>query len=229
MKTVGIIGGLGPETTAELYLEIVSGFARKGESKHPSILIYSVPLPLQVEKECIINAQNTEKCLPDLINAAQTLQKGGADFLVLACNSLHIFIDEIRKSIQIPVLSAIEETVKVLKRQNFKRVGVLATSITINNRLYTDQFNSNGIKDLILDKKDQDALNQIIYHLVTGQYNNEDKRELDNIIDNLSNKSVDSIILACTDLQLLKPHHDKIEIFDTMKILADAIFREMTV
>lgn len=227
MKTVGIIGGLGPETTAELYQEIVSGFIKKDKAEHPSILIYSVPLSLKTEKECIIEARNTEKCLPDLINAAQILQKGGADFLVLACNSLHIFIDEIRESVQIPVLSTIEETVKVLKRQVSKRVGVLATSITINNRLYKDQFKTNDIDDLTLSDKDQNTLNQIIYHLVTGDYNDGDKEKLDNIINDLSKKNIDSIILACTDLQLLKPHHDKVEIFDTMQILANAIIREM--
>lgn len=227
MKTVGIIGGLGPETTAEFYQEIVSAFTKMGEESHPSVLIYSVPLPLQLEKECILQAQNERKCLPYLIKAAQILEKGGADFLVMPCNSLHLFIDEIRRSVQIPVLSAIEETVNVLKNNNNKAVGVLATSITINNGLYKNALGSNGIRYVVLDDKDQNKLGQIIYRLVTNKHDESDKKELDEIINNLYKEDLDSIILACTDLQILNPQHDKIKILDTMRILLDATVIEM--
>lgn len=227
MKTVGIIGGLGSETTAEFYQEIVSAFSKRGEESHPPVLMYSVPLPLQLERECILQAQNERKCLPFLVDAAQILEKGGADFLVMPCNSLHLFIEEIRNSVQIPVLSAIEETVNVLKNNNNKTVGVLATSITINNGLYKNALGSNGIRYVVLGDIDQDKLGQIIYRLVTNKYDEGDKKELDEIINNLCKEDLDSIILACTDLQILNPYHDKVKILDTMRILLDATVREM--
>ncbi|MFH1536035.1 MAG: amino acid racemase [Patescibacteria group bacterium] len=227
MKTVGIIGGLGPEATAKFYLEIVSACSNRGEQTHPPILIYSVPLPLQIEKECIINGQSEEKCVPFLIQAAKTLEQGGADFLVMPCNSLHVFIEEIRKAVKIPVLSIVEETIKFLKNHNIKQVGILATSITINRGLYKSQLNTQGIIEVIPNDKDQTKLGQIIYNLVIGKYTDEDKQIFDEITENLVNKEVESIILACTDLQLLAPRHTKIAIYDTMQILVDATVREI--
>lgn len=227
MKTVGIIGGLGPEATAKFYLEIVSACSDLSEHSHPPVLIYNVPLPLQLEKECIVEAKNEEKCLPFLIKAAKILEKGGADFLVMPCNSLHMFIKEIRRAVKIPVLSIIEETVKFLKDQKINKVGILATSITINRKLYKLKLNSHVIKDVVPDSQDQAKLGQIIYNLVIGNYTDADKQVFNKITDNLVRKGAESIILACTDLQILAPQHIKVKIFDTMQILVDATAREM--
>jgi len=227
MKTVGIIGGLGPEATAKFYLEIVSACSNRGEQVHPPILIYSVPLPLQIEEKCIVKGQSEEKCVPYLIQAAKTLEQGGADFLVMPCNSLHVFIEEIRRAVKIPVLSIVEETVKFLKTRNIKEVGILATSITINRGLYKFQLNTQCINEVVPSDQDQDKLGQIIYNLVIGKYTDTDKQELNEIIKSFEKKEIESIILACTDLQILAPYHHKIKIFDTMEILVDATVQEM--
>lgn len=228
MKTVGIIGGLGPESTSKFYLEIITACLNQGEQQHPPVLIYSVPLPLEVEKECIIKAQNEERCIPFLVEAAKTLEKGGADFLVMPCNSLHIFIEEIRNAVKIPVLSIVEETVKFLKGEHVDEVGILATSITVNRGLYQVKLNSHIIKEVLPDRQDQTKLGQIIYNLVIGRHTHADKQALDKIVDRLVEKGAESIILACTDLQLLTPKHPKIKIYDTMQILAEVTVREMT-
>lgn len=227
MRTVGIIGGLGPEATSKFYLEIISACSNRDEQIHPPILIYSVPLPLQIEKECIVKGQSEEKCIPYLIQAAKTLEQGGADFLVMPCNSLHVFIEEIRRAVKIPVLSIVEETVKFLKTQNIKEVGILATSITINRELYKSQLNTQGINEVIPNEQDQAKLGQIIYNLVIGKYTNADKQAFDEIIKSFLEKGVKSIILACTDLQLLTPQHPKIKIYDTMQILVNSTINEM--
>ena len=227
MKTVGIIGGLGPEATSKFYLQLVSACSNRGEQTHPPILIYSVPLPLQIEKECIVKGQSEEKCVPYLIQAAKTLEQGGTDFLVMPCNSLHVFIEEIRKAVKIPVLSIVEETIKFLKNHNIKQVGILATSITINRGLYKSQLNARGINEVIPNEQDQAKLGQIIYNLVIGSYTNTDKQTLDEITGNLVKKGVESIILACTDLQLLTLQHTKVKIFDTMQILVEATVQKM--
>jgi len=222
MKTVGIIGGLGPETTAKFYLEVIRLCLDKDQSHRPPILIWSVPLPYQIEKEAIIQAKGEERNIPYLIEAAKKLEKSGADFLVMPCNTLHIFIEEIRKAVSIPVLSIIEETVNFLKNKNVKRVGLLATSITINHNLYSQKLNSNGIKEIIPDQKEQINLNQIIHRIVMNRYSDKDKKTLDDIIDNFSKKGLKTVVLACTDLQILTSQCSGIEIYDTMKILAEA-------
>ncbi|MDO8638305.1 MAG: amino acid racemase [Candidatus Daviesbacteria bacterium] len=227
MKTVGIIGGLGPETTAKFYLEIVKAFNRDGISSRPKIIIYSVPLPILVEKESIIEAKNEERCLPFLIDAAKSLEKGGADFLVMPCNSLHIFIKEIQESVKIPVLNVIDETINYLKNQNEKKVGVLATSITINRGLYKQKLASYGIEEIVPDDTDQSKIGEIIYNLVMDKSGDADQADLHNIIQNLEKRGAKYIILACTDLQLLTPMHSGVTILDTMEILVNATVYEM--
>src|SRR5258708_349756 len=128
MKTVGIIGGLGPETTAKFYLEIISNSQHQNNEARPPILMWSIPLPLGIEEDLITRAQGEERYLPFMIDAAKRLEKGGADFIVIPCNSVHIFINEVRSSVNIPVLSIIEETLKFLKNKSISKVGLLATS-----------------------------------------------------------------------------------------------------
>ena len=227
MKTVGIIGGLGPETTAKFYLEVIRLCLAKDQFQRPPILIWSVPLPYQIEKETIIQTKSEERNIPYLIETAQKLEKSGADFLVMPCNTLHIFIEEIRKAVSIPVLSIIEETVNFFKNKNVKRVGLLATSITINHNLYSRKLSENGIKEIIPDQKEQINLNQIIHRIVMNRYSDKDKKTLDDIIDNFSKKGLKIIILACTDLQILVSNHSDIEIYDTMEILAEATVQKI--
>lgn len=225
MKTVGVIGGLGPETTARFYQEVIALSLANNHENYPKILIYSVPLPLNLERECIINAKNEEKCVPFLIKAAQTLEKAGADFVVMPCNSLHVFIKEIRSVVKIPILSIVEETVKFLKGKNVRSVGVLATTITINRRLYENKLIESHIKQILPSAQDQEVIGEIIYHLVSNNYTITDKKNLNKIISQLDKKKVDAVILACTDLQLVTPKRKKPYVYDTMQILVDATVR----
>lgn len=95
MKTVGIIGGLGPETTSEFYLEIIFSSYKKNKLTRPPVLVWNVPLPYKIEEDLITKAEGEERYIPFLIDAAHRLEKGGVDFLVMPCNSLHTFIEDI--------------------------------------------------------------------------------------------------------------------------------------
>jgi aspartate racemase len=227
MKTVGIIGGLGPETTAEFYLDIIFSTYKKSKEQRPSILISSVPLPYQIEADLIERNEGGERYIPYLTKEAKRLEKAGADFLVMPCNSLHVFIEEIRKSVSIPVLSIIEETVKYVKDKDYKKVGIISTSATIENKLYENAFKDATIDYVTPDDFQQAKMGKIILNLVTGQQRNEDRKEIIKIIDTFDTKEVDCVALACTDLQLLIPKHESLKVFDTMKVLADATVREL--
>src|SRR3989344_6805744 len=119
MKTVGIIGGLGPETTSEFYLNIVFSYHKKTKKARPAVIIASVPLPYKIEEDLITKNKGSERYIPFLVNEAKRLEKAGADFIVMPCNSLHVFIKDVRNAVKIPVLSIVEETVKFLKKNNF--------------------------------------------------------------------------------------------------------------
>ena len=222
MKSVGILGGLGPETTAEFYLDVVFSCYKKDTTARPSIVIASVPLPHQIEEDLIMRNEGAERYIPFLINEARRLEKSGVDFIVMPCNSLHVFIDQIRSSVPVPVLSIVDETVAFLKKNRFKRVGLVSTSATIRNKLYENAFGKNGISFEIPNNLQQEKMGKFIHNLVMGQQNNRDREELMEIINDFQDKEVDCVALACTDLQLLIPKHPTLKIFDTMKIFADA-------
>jgi|SRR3989344_1658663 len=222
MKTVGIIGGLGPETTSEFYLDIVFSCQKKDRTARPPILISSVPMPYQIEEDAIEKNIGIERISPFLLTEAKRLEKAGADFIVMPCNSLHVFIEEIRKAVSVPVLSIVEETVKFLKDNSMHRVGIVSTSATIKNKLYENAFAKNNIEYVAPNEFQQAKMGKFIINLVTGRQKNQDREELLNIINDFEDKNLDCVILACTDLQLLIPQHSTIKIFDTMKIFADA-------
>ena len=221
MKTVGVIGGVGPETTAEFYLELIFGCYQKNKVSRPPILIWNIPLPYKIEEDLITKSEGEERYVPYLIEAAQLLEKSGADFLVMPCNSLHIFIDKIRKSVKIPVLSIVEETAKFLKFHSISQVGILATSTTIKRGLYEKALKEQGIGLVVPDGFQQAKIGKVINNIVLNRHANKDRQEFIKIVDSL-NGSVSDIILACTDLQLLIPSHGAVKIHDTMKIFADS-------
>jgi len=222
MKKVGIIGGVGPETTAEFYLDVIFACQEKDKTSRPNIIISSVPLPYKIEEDLIMRNVGSERYIPYLTAEAQRLEKAGADFIVMPCNSLHIFIEQIRESVTIPVLSIVEETVKFIKQSGFSRVGIVSTSATIENKLYKNAFAEAAIEYATPDDYQQAKMGKFIMNLVTGRQNNRDREEFIKIIGDFEAKDVDCVMLACTDLQLLIPKHPKLKIFDTMKVLADA-------
>lgn len=225
MKTVGIIGGLGPETTSEFYLEV--DFGCRKLSKIPEIIIFSVSADLEVEREAIVEGRGEERYVPILVNAAKKLEASGADFIVMPCNSLHAFIKEIRESVKIPVLSIIEETTKFLKRENISEVGIISTAITMNKKLYENVFVANGIKQVSPDDFQQAKIGKMIHNLVSNRHDNKDREELLKVIDGFEAKGINHVILACTDLQLLIPQHSHLKIYDTMRIFVEATVREI--
>ncbi len=227
MKTVGVIGGLGPETTAEFYLELVFSTQKLNNEKRPPVIISSVPIPYEIEEDAISRGHGEERCVPLLLDSASRLEKAGADFIVMPCNSLHTFIQEIRNSVKIPVLSIVEETTKFLNKENISKVGIIATSITINKKLYESEFSKNGIEQVIPDGFQQAKIGKMIHNLVSNRHNNDDREELLSIIDGFESKGIEFVILACTDLQLLIPQHPKLRIHDTMKIFADATVQKL--
>src|SRR3989344_2788828 len=128
LKTVGIIGGLGPETTAEFYVDIVFGCYQKNKPRRPPIVTGGAPLPYRIEEELIMGNKEPKRYIPYLTAEAKRLEKAGADFIVMPCNSLHVYIKEIRNAVKVTVLSIVEETVKFIKKNNFKKAGIVSTS-----------------------------------------------------------------------------------------------------
>lgn len=222
MKSVGVIGGLGPETTAEFYLEVIFQCQKRNTEQRPSIVISSVPLLFEIERDLIESNTGKERYIPFLVDEAKRLEKSGVDFLVMPCNSLHVFINEIRESVSIPVLSIVEETVNYLKKHNFKKVGLISTSATVANNVYEKKLGDEGIDYVTPNDLQRAKMDKIIQRLINGQHLNQDRELILEVVKELSTQDVDSVALACTDLQLLLPGSSEVPIFDTMKVLAES-------
>lgn len=227
MKSVGVIGGLGPETTAEFYLEVIFQCQKLNQTQRPLIVIASVPLLFEIERDLIATNTGKERYIPYLVQEAKRLQSCGVDFLVMPCNSLHIFIEEIRGAVEIPVLSIVEETIKYLKDNHFSSVGLISTSATIANNVYESSFAENKINFTVPDGLSRAKMDKIIQRLIDGQHLNKDRQQIESVIKELATKSVDCVALACTDLQLLLPSSVDIPVFDTMKVLAESTVKEI--
>ncbi|MBI5793959.1 amino acid racemase [Candidatus Uhrbacteria bacterium] len=228
MKTVGVIGGLGPETTAEFYLALVFSAYKINKTQRPPILIWNVPLRYKIEQDLLTKARGEERYIPYLVDAAKRLETAGADFLVMPCNSLHIFIEQIRRAVEIPVLSIVEETAKFLKSKRIHRVGILATTTTVQRKLYERPLAMHGIEVVLPDGFSQAKIGKMVNNLVRGTHQNADREHLLSIVESFSKRGVKHAILACTDLQLLIPEHPTLHMYDTMKLFADATVGHMT-
>lgn len=226
MKTAGVIGGLGPETTAEFYLEVNFGCQEKSGVR-PPILIWNIPLPLDIEADLTKESKGEERYIPFLVDAAERLEKAGAEFLVMPCNSVHIFINEVRSAVKIPVLSITEEASRFLAEKNIQEIGLLATDTLLKSKIYEKQLKEKSIKQVLPDGLQQAKLGKMIHRLVNSRHDNRDRDELMRIVESFSSQGTQHVLLACTDLQLLMPSHPGLEIFDSMKILADATVREI--
>ncbi|MCK6418492.1 MAG: amino acid racemase [Alphaproteobacteria bacterium] len=227
MRTVGIIGGLGPETTAEFYLSIVAQCQRFAREHRPNMLINNIPMPYQTEEDALLRGMNVDQYIPYLTQSAQILEKAGADFLVMPCNTLHRYAQEIRQSVSIPFISVVDVVTDFARKYNLNNVGLIATNITLESGFYQNAFQNQGISCHIPSGLQQAKLAKMIFGLVTGQYSHRHRQELIDIIQEFDTQEIPTVLLACTDLQALIPHHPRIKIFDTMQLLADQTVLEI--
>ncbi len=225
MKTMGIIGGLGPQTTANFFMEVVLKCAKINKLEQPEILIQNVKVPFELQEKFIMKGEGGDEFLKILVDSAKKLEKAGADFLVIPCNSVHVFIDEIRNSVKIPVLSILDETADFISSKKLEKVILLATPSTIKNKLFDEKLSFKNIEILKPIEEDQVKIGKIINKILERKERNSDKLNLLKIIGKFDD--ADALVLACTDLHILLNSHKNLEIVDTMTVLADASVKEV--
>lgn len=179
-------------------------------------------MELKTESDFINKNKGARKFILHLVSAARKLERGGVDFLVIPCNSAHSFIKQIRGSVNIPVISIVEETVNFVISKKIKSVGLLATMPTIENRIFSQPLEKNGIKIVLPAKKDQLLIGKIINRLVLNKHDPKDKKTLLRITKKLKAEGAELVVLACTDLQLIIPPKSVSGIIDSMEILLEA-------
>jgi aspartate racemase len=221
-KKIGIIGGLSPESTVSYYLHITRKYVQLfGDYSYPEIIIYSVNL----ENYHIWRAENRwDKITDDLILVSEKLLNAGADFCVIATNTMHKVFNEVTKEVKIPFIHILTPTIYEIKKANIKRVGLLGTKFTMTENFYKEILQENDILPIIPTEEQQEIIHKIIVEeLVRGQINSASKRKYLDIIDNLKELGAEGIILGCTEIPLLISQKDcSIPTFDTAVLHSDA-------
>jgi len=218
-RTIGILGGMGPASTADFYMRIVGIFQRelgaKYDKDYPPILIFSAPIPDVVE-----TVENESVTLSQLQDAARTLELAGADFISIPCNTVHWLIGQVRSCVKIPVLSIVEATLADVSKRESKRIGLLATRTTVRLKVYEDEFRRAGIKLFMPSESDQDILTEIIMNLAGGIAGESDRAKLRKIIEHLRLVRAEAVVLGCTELPLIAESNYGVEIINPNEILA---------
>jgi len=217
LRCLGIVGGVGASATADIYVNIFREYSRLKSKHRPHILISSLPGTVELENKL---ANGTNKYTPLVKRECVRLQNAGADCIIIPCNSIHSEITKIKKSVKIPVLSIIDETMSFVKSKGYKAIGLLGSGTTMSQELYHTPMKENLMHVVAPAPKSQERINKVILSLYKDYYDQETERQvLYEIIDELKEQGAESIILACTDLQMLKPKRNDIEIIDTMEVL----------
>jgi aspartate racemase len=227
MKIAGIIGGFGPEATIRLQLEIVEAFRGLNIKNRPPLLIWQTPVPTKTEKLLIIKAKGLQKFLPFLIDAAQRLENGGADFLVLPCNTMHLLINDLQMSTSLPIVNLIEEIATILSQDGIKRIGIIAAQRTIENGLHQRCLLAKGIKPILPSGGQQNLINNAISQILSNENLDRAKIGLLKVTKNLQAKGIKDILLACTDLKPFFPEVTNVKVHDTLQILANVTVRKI--
>lgn len=221
-KTIGILGGMGPETTAEFYRRLVRIFQKnygaKYDSDFPPILIYNMPLPDIVE-----DSGNRMSVIEFIKNGINKLENAGCSFIAVPCNTVFYFIDLI--SSNIPLINIVEETFAEVKRRKIGKIGLLSTKNTSKTLLYEKVFES--IEIIKPSTEEQKKVNEIILRILSGDKLDEDKKFIRKLCEKLTKRSAEAVILGCTELSLLISQADcNIQILDTLDILAESTVKK---
>jgi aspartate racemase len=223
-KKIGIIGGLSPESTISYYLHITRKYAREfGDCNYPEIIIYSVNL----EKYHQWRMHNQWDAISDdLIRAANNLKKAGADFGLIATNTMHKVFDQVQKEIALPLIDLLEVTALEAKKQNLKKLGLLGTINTMSDGFYQRRLAQFGLTTIVPNEADQSIVHNIIVdELVLGRFLKPSKSQYLRIIEQLAREGANGIILGCTEIPLLIHQQDcALPLLDTAQIHADAAY-----
>ena len=215
---------MGPEATSKLYYlltKLAQGkYKAAANESFPEIIIDSVPVP-----DFISDLKAKEIAKKILISRVKALSVLPISFFCIACNTAHLFYDDLVKATSIPFISLIEETSKKIKELKISKVGLLASPITIKTQLYQKQLKNDGVKVIIPSKPQIEKLGVIIKKIVAGNNSKKDAVLVKKIAKGLIKKGAKLIILGCTELPLVFDKTLKIKTLDTLEILADSCLR----
>ncbi|WP_319536846.1 aspartate/glutamate racemase family protein [uncultured Vibrio sp.] len=221
MKTIGLLGGMSWESTASYYKALNEGVKSQLGGLHSAkICLYSVDFD-EIEK--LQHQGKWSETALILAQAAKSVERGGADFLMICTNTMHKVVPEIESHISIPILHIADATAESLIRDGVTKVGLLGTRFTMEQDFYkgriTDKF---GIEVVVPTVDEQTVIHDVIYQeLCLGEIKSESRDSYVQIIANLHEQGAQAVILGCTEIALLVKQSDtSVPLYDTTEIHA---------
>jgi len=223
MKTIGLIGGMSWESSLEYYRIINEEVKKKLGGFHSGkIVMYSVEF---AEIEKLQHEGDWDKATEFMIDAAQKVEKGGADFLLICTNTMHKMAEEVQQNINIPLLHMVDVVAEEIQAKGQKKVGLLGTRFTMEQDFYKGRLlEKHEIEAIIPPLDERKIIHSILYNeLVLGEIKKASKDKFRTIISNLVARGAEGIILGCTEIPLLIDQEDyEVPLFDTTTIHAKA-------
>ncbi|TSB47241.1 aspartate/glutamate racemase family protein [Alkalicoccobacillus porphyridii] len=225
MKTIGFIGGLSWESTADYY-RYVNEYVKEelGGLHSAKCLLHSFDFQEIVQLQKL---GHWEEATARMVDAAKKLEGAGADLIVICTNTMHLMADEIEKQTSIPLIHIADAVAVAIKKANMSRIGLLGTAFTMEKTFYKDRLATHGIECLIPGEEDRKVAHDIIFsELCRGEILEESKISYQQIIQQLKKDGAQGVILGCTEIPLLIKQTDSpLPVFDSTRLHAEAAVR----
>jgi aspartate racemase len=229
MKTLGMIGGVGPESTIDYYKNIIAMYReRRRDGSYPQFVINSINLQKGID---FLEAGDLAGMAKFLLEEIEKLPRAGAEFGIIAANTPHIVFDEVAAKSSIPFISIVEATCAHAKSRGLKQLALFGTRYTMQANFYQKVFTREGIELIVPEPADQDYIHEKYFaELVPGVFLPETREELLAIVDRMkSDHDIEGVTLAGTELALILrgERHNGVALLDTGKIHCEAAVIEM--
>jgi aspartate racemase len=227
-KSVGVIGGMGPEATVDLMRRVIEATPAADDIDHIHILVDNNPkVPSRIK--ALIEGTG-ESPAPFMARMAQGLELAGVDFLVIPCNTAHKYYEDVVAAVKIPVVSILDVTVAYVRLQQpgIKKVGLLASTAVENIRLYHDEFEPLDIETMFPAGEHQVNVMTLIRQVKSKSYTERSLASYNAAAADLKDRGAECLVLACTELSVIADSLiTDLPVYDTSQLLAEHIVREV--
>jgi aspartate racemase len=228
MKTLGLIGGTGPESTIDYYRLLTALYREKADGASPPVIINSVDLQRMI---AWMGANELDKVTDYLVGEFEKLEKAGVDFAALTANTPHIVFDELKQRVRLPLISIVEAACERAQKLGFKSVGLFGTRYTMQAPFYPKVFSPTDIKLVTPNAEEQDYIHEKYFgELLKDTFLPETRTKFLTIADEMKARDgIEALILGGTEIPLLlrTEEHNGIQLLDTTRIHVDRLIEEM--
>lgn len=226
MKKIGMIGGLGPESTLDYYRLIIEKYRNEvKDGSYPEILINSMDMNILLS---FVENKQWDNLVNCLIKGVEILYKAGADFGFISSNTPHIVFERIKELSPIPLISIVEETCKNAEALGIKKIGLIGTKFTMESNFFKKVFDKSNIKIIVPKEEEQDYIHhKLMTEIEFGKFLDETRNGLLNIAKRMIDEdSIEGLILGCTELPLILTKDEfGIPFLNTTKIHVESIIK----